>query len=272
MLLALQTAFAALALALDPTEANIAYDQFAQTKLDVFVPAGAAGKKLPGVLAIHGGGWRSGSKESYAPNLVEPWVAKGFVVVSVEYRLSGVAPAPAAAQDALKAAEWFRKNAAKYNVDPKRIIVTGTSAGAHLALLVGLLTKGAGFGPTGRVAAIVNLWGITDVNEQIEGPGQRDYAVQWLPESMANRRELALQLSPQRYVRKGLPPVLTVHSDADQTVPYEHGVTLTKMLRAEGNDAELYCLKGAAHGFPKDRVQEVYSQIFPFLAKRGLMP
>jgi len=263
-----------LSLALDPTEKDVAYASYPETKLDIFVPAGApAGKaKRPGVLAIHGGGWVNGTKEGVVANLVAPWVEKGFVVANVEYRLAKAALGPAAVQDALAAAEWFRKNAAKYNVDPKRIVVTGSSAGGHLALMVAMANKSAGLGPTGKVAAVVNFWGITDVIEQTEGSGVRPYAIQWLPDSMPDRRDIARRVSPQVYVRKSLPPVFTVHSDADQTVPYDQGVTLVKMLRAVDVDAELYCLKGAAHGFPKDRVGEIYTQVFAFLARRGLMP
>lgn len=262
----------ALALALEPAQANIPYDQHPETVLDVYTPPGAAAKKRPAVIVIHGGGWVNGEKKVMIDNFVEPYLSKGFVVVNVEYRLAKAAIAPAAVQDVLNAAEWVRKNADKYSIDAKRIIVTGSSAGGHLSLMVGMTPKSAGFGPAGRIAAVVNCWGITDVEDQIEGPGERAYAVQWIPPSVPDRRMFARKLSPITYVRKDSPPVFTIHSDTDQTVPYEQGVALTKALGNQKVTAELYCLRGAKHGFPADRRAEIYGQVWPFLTKLGLMP
>src|SRR4051812_41217973 len=96
-------------------EAKIPYDQYPETVLDVISPKLAGQEKRPGVVAIHGGGWVQGSKEAFLESVL-PWVEKGFVLANIEYRLAGVAPAPAAATDALKAVEWFRKNAKRWNV------------------------------------------------------------------------------------------------------------------------------------------------------------
>jgi acetyl esterase/lipase len=254
-------------------ELNIAYDKHKETVLDVVRPK-SGGVKRPGVLFIHGGGWVGGSKESVVKHFVMPYVEKGYVVANVEYRLAKVATAPAAVQDVLKAAEWFRRNAEKYGVDPKKIIASGGSAGGHLSLMVGVTPKSAGLGPQSGVAAVVNFYGITDVLDQLEGPNTRKYAVEWVPESTpaAERREMARRVSPQSYVRKGLPPILTIHGDTDPTVPYEHGVSITKMLRDEGNDAEMINVPGGLHGdFMRDgRVGKIWEQIFAFLAKRKL--
>ena len=118
-------------------EANIAYAEYPETKLDVFKPAGwssSAKPKYPGILVIHGGGWTGGTKESMLERWVLPYVEKGFVAVNVEYRLAKAAPAPAAVEDVLKAAQWFEKNAGRLNVDKDRIAVTGGSAGGHNGL------------------------------------------------------------------------------------------------------------------------------------------
>ena len=206
-------------------EANIAYDSYPETKLDILKPKNATGKR-PGVLFIHGGGWVGGSKENVVANFCLPYVLKGFVVANVEYRLAKAALAPAAVTDVLKAAEWFQKNAEKYGVDPKKIIVSGDSAGGHLALMVGLAPKQANLGPPAKVAAVINFYGITDVMDVLEGQNMKAYAVGWIPDSMADRREVARRVSPQSWVRKKLPPTLTIHGGEDPTVPYEHGVTL----------------------------------------------
>ncbi|MEZ5402750.1 MAG: alpha/beta hydrolase [Bryobacteraceae bacterium] len=247
---------------------DIAYAPHPETHLDVYRPPGAAGKR-PGVIVIHGGGWRGGTKEAVVPTFCVPYLEHGFVVFNVEYRLAKAAKAPAAVEDALDAAQWVFKNASRYGVDRKKILVTGGSAGGHLALMVGMTPKSAKLGKPANVAAIVNFYGITDVGDQLTGPHQRAYAVEWLPEQ-DGRFDLARRVSPITYVRRGLPPVITVHGDADKTVPYEHGANLTKALREAGVDAELLTVAGGGHGFPPERLKEIYPDVFDFLARHGI--
>jgi acetyl esterase/lipase len=251
-------------------EANIPYDEYKETVLDILQPKAASEMKRPGVLVIHGGGWVGGAKEGMVERYCLPYLEKGFVVANVEYRLAKAALAPAAVTDVLNAAAWFRKNAKKYNVNRKRIVVTGGSAGGHLALMVAMTSKGARFGPTGKVAAVVNVYGITDVADQLHGPNMRKYAVTWLPEQQ-DRMDLARRLSPMTYVRKDLPPILTIHGDADQTVPYEHGFNLTKALRDVGVDAQMISVPNGKHGFTKEEWAGLLPQIFTFLQRHGIL-
>lgn len=250
---------------------DIAYSGAPETRLDVFQSKRAPGAKRIGVLVIHGGGWVGGTKEAVFERLCLPFLEKGYVVANVEYRLAKAALAPAAVEDALLAAEWFRNSAAKYGVDKNKIIVTGDSAGGHLALMVGLATKQARLGPVGKVAAVINWYGITDVQDQLEGPNMRDYAVTWLPATLADRQEIARRVSPRTWARKDAPPVLTIHGDADPVVPYEHGVDITKELRNAGADAELFAVHQGAHGrFRPEEYTRIWNQIFAFLAKRKI--
>lgn len=251
-------------------EANIHYDQYPETVLDVLQAPSPALKERPGVIVIHGGGWVQGTKESMVDRFCLPYIKNGFVVANVEYRLAAAATAPAAVNDVLKAAQWFREHAAKYKVDTKKIVVTGGSAGGHLALMVGMLPDSAGFGPETKIAAIVNFYGITDVPDQLDGPNMRKYAVTWLPPETAGRMDLARRLSPLTYVRKGLPPVLTIHGDADQTVPYDQGVRLTKALKEARDDAELITIPGGKHGFTPAELDEIHPQIFKWLKKHKI--
>ncbi len=252
-------------------EANISYGSYKETVLDILQPKAPSTAKRPGVLVIHGGGWVGGTKEGHSQEICLRYVAKGFVCADVEYRLAKVATAPAAVTDVLDAAHWFEEHAKKYNVDTRRIVVTGGSAGGHLSLMVGMTPKSAKLGPPAKIAAVVNFYGITDVGDQLSGPNMRDYAVTWVPEQ-SGRLELAARVSPMTYVRKELPPILTIHGDADPTVPYEHGVKLTKALRDAGSDAELVSVPQGVHGFPKAKEDEIYEQnIWPFLKKHGVM-
>src|SRR5690606_6870142 len=122
---------------------------------------------------IHGGGWTGGSKEDAQLTLL-PYLQMGFNAVNVEYRFASDALAPAAVADVRCALRWVFNNADRYGFDTSKIVVTGDSAGGHLALMAGMLPKEANLdfecsqGPHGRdlkVAAIVNHYGITDVND-----------------------------------------------------------------------------------------------------------
>lgn len=247
---------------------NIPYDKYPDTVMDVFRPAGQG--PFPAVIMIHGGGWTEGSKGAMLGSWVSRYLAKGFVVANIEYRLAAAAKAPAAVEDALTAANFFIDNAAKYAADPNRIVVTGGSAGGHLALMVGMTPESAKLGKPVRVRAIVNFYGITDVDAQLHGANRRAYATTWVPDG-PDRTALARRLSPLTYVRKDTPPVLTVHGDADAVVPYSHGVNLTRALKQAGAVTELITVPHGPHGFPPATQEELYPRIFAFLKKHGVL-
>ena len=249
--------------------ANIRYSLHPETVLDIVQARAPALKNRPGVIVIHGGGWVEGNKESVLERFCLPLVEHGFVVANVEYRLAQSATAPAAVNDVLEAAKWFRDRAADYKVDPNQIIVTGNSAGGHLAMMVGMAPESAALGPSIKIAAIINFYGISDVPDQLQGPHLRPYAVTWIPEQL-DRMELAKKLSPITHVRKGLPPVLSIHGDADPVVPYEQSVRLTKELKAAGDQAELITVPGGQHGFPPEEMSKLWPQIFNWLKKHKI--
>lgn len=254
-------------------ESDLSYGTHAENKLDVYQSKRqAASGKVPAVILIHGGGWVDGSKEAVFELFALPWLEKGFTVFNVEYRMAKTAVAPAAVEDVLLAAEWVRGNAAKYGIDKNKIIASGDSAGGHLALMVGLTPKQAKLGPVGKIAAVVNWYGITDLQDQLEGQNQRNYAVAWVPASMPDRQELARRVSPITWAAKNDPPVLTIHGDEDNVVPYDHGVNMTKTLRAAGSDAELIPVTHGGHGgFSKEQNASLWQLIFNFLEKRKLL-
>jgi len=243
-------------------EGNIRYDKYPATVLDILQPSAPALASRPGMIIIHGGGWVEGDKENTLDRICLPFIRHGFVVANVEYRLAKAAPAPAAVSDVLQAAQWFHDHAAKYNVDPNRILVTGDSAGGHLALMVGMKSAV-------KIAGVIDFFGIADVADQLEGPNARIYAAQWIPEQ-PNRLELARQMSPITYVRKGLPPILALHGDADPLVPYQQSMNLIRAIKSAGGDAELITVAGAEHGFSPRQMDELWPQIFNWLKKHKI--
>jgi acetyl esterase/lipase len=188
-----------------------------------------------------------------------------------------VSLAPAAVADCRCALRWVIENAAEHNFDVDRIVVTGGSAGGHLALTTGMVDPASGLDnecPTNKplkVAAILNYYGITDVNDLLSGPNQKSYAVAWLG-SLDNAREVAKRVSPLTYVRKGLPPILTIYGDADPTVPYQHGVRLREALDKAGVPNELLTIPGGKHGgFTNEETLKIQATINQFLVKHGIL-
>jgi acetyl esterase/lipase len=230
----------------------------------------------PTLIWIHGGGWTGGTKDSALFRFM-PYLEMGWNVVNVEYRLARVSPAPAAVEDCLCALRWVIRNADEYNFDIDKIVVSGSSAGGHLALTTGMIPASAGLDRQCpgteelKVAMIVDWFGITDVADLLEGANMKTYAVQWLG-SLTNRVEVAKRASPLTYVRAGLPPVIAIHGDADPTVPYNHSVRLQSALQKAGVDTELVTIPGGRHGgFSRAENERAFAAIKAFAAKHGLI-
>lgn len=258
-------------------EANIQYGEYPDTVLDIMHPKAASAKKRPGVVVFHGGGWIQSNKESTMSALCLPYLSQGFVVCNVEYRVAKLgqspAPAPAAVVDAILATKWFVDRADKYNMDVNRLVITGASAGGHLALMVGMATPEANLGPLVKVAAIVNCYGPTDVNDLVTrfgNPNQPHWSEQWLP-PQEGREELGKRLSPMTYIRPGLPPILTVHGERDNAVPVPQAVKLNWELKNAGVDSELILIPNAGHGPGPGQWPVTNRLVFDFLKKRGVM-
>ena len=245
-----------------------------ENKLDLYVPRDATGP-TPVLMYIHGGGWVGGTKESNVLRIL-PYLEMGWAVANVEYRLGAVARAPAAVEDGLCALRWVIGNAGQYNLDASRIVTTGNSAGGHLALTTGMIPASAGLDrecPGSEelsVAAIINWYGITDVGDLLDGPNIKSYAVEWMG-SLENRFEIAERVSPMTYVKAGLPPTLTIHGDADSTVPYQHAVSLHEKLDELGVPNVLHTVPGGRHGgFDREQTLAIFETIQRFLSQHGL--
>jgi acetyl esterase/lipase len=257
-----------------------------QLSLDLYLPKMRA-TPLPTLVFYHGGGWVGGQKERNVFQLL-PYLSLGWAVVNVEYRLASNSLAPAAVEDCLCALRWVGSHAKEYNFDTTKIVLTGGSAGGHLALITGMLPQDSpfyrpcatdekirwkeGWEPRVRVAAIVNWYGITDVAELLEGPNAKHYAIEWFG-GMPHRKELAQQLSPLMYVRAGLPPIISIHGDDDDIVPYSQATRLHAGLDRVGVPNTLIPVKGGKHdGFDRQTLVNSFAAIREFLRKNAVLP
>jgi acetyl esterase/lipase len=228
----------------------------------------------PTLVFYHGGFWVAGNKENSLPALL-PWLEMGWNVVNVEYRLGGEALAPAAVVDSFCALRFVSAQAEQYNIDTSRIVVSGQSAGGHLALSMGMIPESEGFadacpdGETPEVAAVINWFGVTDVPDVIDGENRSNAAARWFGD-MPNPLPLARRLSPLTYVRDDLPPILTIQGDADNVVPYPEGVALHEALAGTNVPNQMLTIPGGGHGgFSADERNLIYATIQEFLEGIG---
>ena len=238
-------------------------------KLDIWYPRDNP-NPTPTLVYIHGGGWIFGTKEGSVYQFL-PYLERGWRVVNVEYRMAGNSLAPGAVEDTRCALRWIHRNAAQWKFDTSKIVLTGHSAGGHLSLITAMLPKGTPidnrcYGDEDlRVAAVVNWYGITDVNDLIQGPNLKNYAAMWMG-SMPNAAEVAKSVSPLTYVRAGLPPVITIHGDRDDVVPYAHATRLHDALAKANVPNKLVTVKGGGHGmFAQPDYVMAFDEIWKFL-------
>ncbi len=229
---------------------------------------------FPAIVCIHGGGFRAGKREGY-DGLIIRLAQKGYVAMTVSYRLAPKYPFPAAVHDTKAAVRWARANAAKYQIDPARIGTTGGSAGGHLAQFLALTAGVAEFEGNGgnakessAVACVVNVFGPSDFTKSY---GKSVDAAEVLPLFLGGNLETArkqhLKASPLYWVTPNAAPTLCIHGTEDKYVAHEQAVWLVDKLKACGADAELLTLEGAGHGFKGKDAETSDAALFAYFAK-----
>lgn len=195
-------------------------------ELDLWRPKGAeAGKPLPAIVCIHGGGWFKGDRSSMV-NLAQALAAKGYVTVTISYRLSGEAKFPAAIQDCKAAVRFLRANAEKYGIQKEAIGVTGLSAGGHLAAL--LATSGGvkeleGTGghaeESSTVQACVAMGAQTDFETErigmLSAAPENPHYRPFLGGSQKDLPEVYAMASPRHHLDKNDPPLAFMTGELD---------------------------------------------------------
>jgi acetyl esterase/lipase len=227
-------------------------------KLDLFLPP--SGSRWPLVVAIHGGAFRMGSKESEPAGA---FLARGFAVAAINYRLSQHAVFPAQIEDAKAAVRWLRANARRYGYDPERIASYGASAGGHLAAMLGTagdakaFEVGANLEVSSRVQAVVDFFGPTDFLQMDAHRLSAQAMVHDTPDSpesqlvggpIRDNPEKVARANPITYVTPDDPPFLIVHGDGDLLVPHHQSELLDAALRKAGVRVRLVTIPDGPHG------------------------
>ncbi|MFC1920933.1 alpha/beta hydrolase fold domain-containing protein [Chloroflexota bacterium] len=252
--------------------------------LDIYVPEIPVAQPMPVIVFIHGGGWQNGDKY---PGKVETLAKRGFLGISINYRLSGVAPFPAAVEDCKCAIRWVKAHAEEYDIDPDKIGVWGSSAGGHLVMMLGCADETAGLeGNSGwaayssRVQAVCSWFGPSDFTIMGRYGTRTEFSAEakFLGGTMEEIPDIYVKASPITHVSVDDPPLLMIHGDKDFVVTLRQSEVMLEAYRQAGLDATLITVKGAGHGFQQitespiePSIQEIEQAVLDFFVKHLVM-
>lgn len=239
---------------------NIPYGEAGERNLlDIYVPSETRQQDCPVLLQIHGGAWYSGHKQQQAQPLLNHMAQRGWVCVSINYRLSPQDRFPAHIVDVKKAISWIRRHIATYGGNPAFLAVTGGSAGGHLAALAGLSANDPRFQPgfeqdDTNVDAVVPMYGVYDFcdfhGKALNLPIRNFLADKVMPGPRHQCEELWHWASPIRRVKEEAPPFFIIHGDRDVMTSWELANDFANELRRVSQQPVAYAeLAGAQHGF-----------------------
>lgn len=253
-------------------------------KMHLVLPDSKPSDPLAAYVWVHGGGWQSGSKEG-GINQLAGIVMEGFVGATIEYRLTDEAPFPAQIEDCKCAIRFLREHASEFGIDPDRIAVGGSSAGGHLAALLGTIGEvkklegsGGWQDQSSRVQAVVDLYGPTDFSKFVATKGFESHNRDGSPESkllgggqVIGNDEGIRRVNPITYIDEQDPPFLIIHGTSDPVVPVAQSQLLHEALESAGVETTLKLIRGARHGGREFGSPEIRELITAFL-KKHLQP
>lgn len=264
--------------AADPTERDIEYGRVGDfsLRLDFYATRKSDQPQSPCIVWIHGGAWRSGSKNDMP---LTKLLDMGFAVASVDYRLSTQAKFPAQVHDINSAIRFLRSHASRYKIDPKRFVIAGSSAGGHLANLVGVssdvkeLTETAHLdgSPSVRVQAIVSFYGASNLETILQQSTPHGLSVRvpaldlFLGGQPDQFPAIARLASPVAHVDKHDPPLWMYHGDQDPQMPINQSHELEGAYEKLGLPCKLRVIHGAKHGgkefFTDERLEQLGKEL-----------
>jgi acetyl esterase/lipase len=224
---------------------DIVFDPAKTVRLDVYAPTSEGDH--PVLFFVHGGSWKDYDKKLFAPVAMK-LLPEGMVVVIPDYTLHPDAQYEQMADEVAAALSWTLDNIDQYGGDPARVVVAGHSAGAHLGALAVMDPRFLeAYGHSGdEVCSLIGMSGVYDVQAEYDYWMEKGEEPEVMLEVMGGTGNFA-QASPLRYVRAGLPPVLLIHGELDETVPAQISVAFDQALRAAGTQSALRLYPMAGH-------------------------
>ena len=250
---------------------------------NLYMPSimGKDGKSVapPVIIHIQGSAW--GKQQMFQSlNMLTRMAAKGYAIVSVEYRPSDKAPFPAQVEDVKTCIDFINNNAKLYNLDTDHIAIWGDSSGGHTALLAGI-TGNNDLVPDGidtlpDIKCIVDWYGPTEIAEMNYYPSNIDHTVAESPEgkliggkNVLENKDLADKTVVMNYLYKDrpTPPTLVMHGGSDMLVPFNQSARLYRKMKELGKDVRMVKLVGSNHGFFGFQCEEALDMVDEFIRK-----
>ncbi len=248
-------------------------------RLDLAMPKTKGVPKRPALVFVHGGGWRYGDKSSgYFRSGAIEFARKGFVCISVNYRLADDAPFPACVEDVKCAVRWLRAHADKYGIDPNRVGGYGNSAGAHLVCMLGLVAEKSGLEGDGDwqdqsslLNAVCAAATPTDFLNWPGGYENKRTIRRLLDAPDTNLKQQAFKASPISYVHAKAPPFLLIHGTDDRLVDISQADRFVNALKKAGaKDINYHRYEKSGHSVFRTNQKETYPLMEKFF-KRTLL-
>lgn len=214
---------------------------------DIYLPDGSA--VVPGIVFIHGGGWRAGDRSQLRRQAIY-MAARGMVGMAPDYRLAPANHFPAALDDARSAVTWLRQHAAENHVDPSRIGAVGSSAGGHLVAMLGVQADPSHKRST-DVQAVVAFNGIYDLAAMPVGNMVPDFVGVPCDQDAAKCKAASPidQIAQGNRAGHAGPPFLLLHGTDDKTAPFTQATDFAAALKKAGYEVQLFTADGAPHTF-----------------------
>ncbi len=253
------------------TQQNVAYGPLAAEVLDICAPVGAQGPR-PGIIMIHGGGWAQGDKQQY-DDACAFLASRGFVAATINYRLAPAKAWPDQLVDAQLAVRWLRAHAGQYQLDTQRLCSWGDSAGAHLAVFLGVLTTIHPGDEAGLLTAQApNTTCVVDAYGPVDLVGPADPFQAAILKNLIGATYLAApalyrDASPYFLVSAHSPPMLIIQGTQDTLVPPQESLMLQAMLQHDHVPVQYISYVGG-HGFlglSETQKAAIIKQIYMYL-------
>lgn len=253
-------------------QANREYGTAGDEKLTLHLatPKNADGLR-PGLVIVHGGGWRAGNKDAHAQDAKDA-AADGYVAVSVGYRFAPKYTFPAQVNDVKCAVRWMRAHADELNLDKERIGAIGYSAGAHLVMMLGTVDSsddlegnGGWAEESSKVQAVVAYFGPTNLTAEFPGISQ-PLVEGFVGGKRKEQSDLFLKASPIHYVDESDAPMLLFQGTKDILVPFDQATEMAATLTNAGIPGRVELLLGEGHGWGGATVEHTKAQAREFFA------
>ena len=248
---------------------DVAYGTDAAQKMDVYLPAGRASTSTKVLVFIHGGSWSSGDKSDFNEGItaILPKLTN-YAIVNINYRLAynGTNRFPTQMTDIQSALDFVKSKGTDYKVNANKVGLIGASAGAHLALL-----QAYKFNTDGRIKAVVDLFGPTDLNDlYLNHPFptvSQPVLINFLGTTPTINAALYQQASPINFVTTQSVPTQIFHGNLDIVNPISQSLALKAKLQASNVKVEMITYTGEGHGWIGSNLLDTYNKAVTFIVQ-----